>query len=194
MDATNRHVPVEDELIKVVALGDSEAFGRLYHLYETRVYHFVLALVHDPKLAEEVVVEAMAGVWRGAARYAGRSRLSTWIFGIARHKAMDALRDRSRRDQRTVSLDEVVNLAHFGVGPVESMELKNMEALMHQAFAKLSSEHQEILRLTFYEELPYQDIAMLLNIPVNTVKTRVFYAKKQLKQQLQRVLHPEPLS
>ena len=151
MDATNRHVPVEDELIKAVALGDSEAFGRLYHLYETRVYHFVLALVHDPKLAEEVVVEAMVGVWRGAARYAGRSRLSTWIFGIARHKAMDALRDRSRRDQRTVSLDEVVNLAHFGAGPVESMELKNMEALMHQAFAKLSSEHQEILRLTFYE-------------------------------------------
>jgi len=192
MDATNRHIPSDDELIKAVALGDSAAFEHLYRRYESRVYQFVLALLHDQKLAEDTVVEVMVGVWQGAARFSGASRLSTWIFGIARHKAMDTLRDKTRLEQATVPLERVINLPHLGDGPEEMTEQRKIEALMRHAFAKLSLQHQQILRLAFHEELPYQEIARLLDIPVNTVKTRVFYAKRQLKRHFEHIVHAEP--
>jgi RNA polymerase sigma-70 factor (ECF subfamily) len=67
---------------------------------------------------------------------------------------------------------------------VESVNRKQVTSLTQQALRALSHEHQEVLRLVFYEELPYEEIAILLSIPTNTVKTRVYYAKQRLKLQL----------
>jgi RNA polymerase sigma-70 factor (ECF subfamily) len=122
-------------------------------------------------------------VWRGAGSFSRSSRVSTWIFGIARHKALDALR-RTGRCDHDMALDEALELPNAQESPVESVNRKQVTSLIQQALKTLSREHQEILRLVFYEELPYEEIAVLLSIPTNTVKTRVYYAKQRLKHQL----------
>src|SRR5262245_2365879 len=186
MRATHRQDAPDSDLLAAVASGGQSAFERLYKLYERRVYQYVCTLVYDPSLAEEVLGETMLAIWRGAGTFAHTSRVSTWIFGIARHKALDAMR-RTGRQQREAPLDEVADLAHPQESPLEGVHRQQVATLTQQALAKLSPEHQEVLRLVFYEDLPYDEIAVLLAIPVNTVKTRVYYAKQHLKHQLERL-------
>ncbi len=183
MDTTHPQDVSDASLMVSVAAGDLPAFERLYRLYEKRVFQYVYGLVSDTTLAEDVTGEAMMAVWKGAGTFAGTSRVSTWIFGITRHKALDALR-RSGRHQRDVALEEATDLPASQDCPTEIVYRKQNAAVIGNALKGLSREHQEVLRLVFYEELPYDEIAALLSIPVNTVKTRVFYAKQQLKLQL----------
>jgi RNA polymerase sigma-70 factor (ECF subfamily) len=135
----------------------------------------------------------MLAVWQEAGRFSHTSRISTWIFGIARHKALDAMRRNVRR-QQDVELDTEADLAHPGINPIDQIQRDQVAVLTKQALARLSHDHREILYLVFYEELPYNDIALLLDIPINTVKTRVFYAKQQLKQHLSNLQSWEPVT
>ena len=192
MDATHVKDTSENDLLAAVAHGDRAAFERLYHSYEKRVYQYVHTLVSDASLAEEVVGDTMLAVWRGAGSFACTSRVSTWIFGIARHKALDAIR-RSGRRQREVELDGAVDLAHPHDRPDEGVLRHQLATLTQRAMAALTREHREILRLVFYEEQPYEEISTLLGIPTNTVKTRVYYAKQRLKEQLAHLGQTEPI-
>jgi RNA polymerase sigma-70 factor, ECF subfamily len=192
MDATHVTDASDPDLLAAVAHGDRSAFERLYHAYEKRVYHYVQTLVSDASLAEEVAGDTMLAVWRGAGSFACTSRVSTWIFGIARHKALDAVR-RSGRRQREVELDGAAELPHPQARPDDAVLRNQLAALTQRAMAALTREHREILRLVFYEEQPYEEISMLLGIPTNTVKTRVYYAKQRLKEQLAHLGHREPI-
>ncbi len=183
MDATHVTDTSDHDLLAAVAHGDRSAFERLYHSYEKRVYQYVQTLVSDASMAEEVVGDTMLAVWRGAGSFACTSRVSTWIFGIARHKAFDAIR-RSGRRQREVELDGAIDLPHPHDRPDEDVLRRQLATLTQRAMAALTREHREILRLVFYEEQPYEEISALLGIPTNTVKTRVYYAKQRLKEQL----------
>ena len=193
MDTTHQQQDSESELLAAVAAGEPSAFEHLYHLYEKRVYQYVYTLVNDSTLAEDIVGESMMAVWQRAGTFARTSRVSTWIFGIARHKAVDALR-RSGRQRREVDLDGAVELPHPQESPADGIQRLQVAMLTRRALALLSREHQEVLRLVFYEELPYEDIATLLSIPINTVKTRVYYAKQHLMRQLDRLGQKESLS
>lgn len=190
MDATHWHDVSDPDLLAAVAGRDAAAFERLYQLYEKRVYQYVCTLVYDPTLAEEVVGDVMMAVWRGAGSFSRSSRVSTWIFGIARHKALDALR-RTGRHYHDVALDEAFELPNAQESPAEAVNRKEVTSLTQLALQTLSREHQEVLRLVFYEELPYEEIASLLSIPTNTVKTRVYYAKQRLKHHLQQLAQDE---
>src|SRR5215475_6426279 len=96
--------------LSAVAAGDLAAFERLYSRYEKRVYQYVKLHVFVPALAEEVLVDTMTAVWLGAVKFSHNSKVSTWIFGIARHKALDAIR-RSGRRQHTIPLDHLAEVA-----------------------------------------------------------------------------------
>jgi RNA polymerase sigma-70 factor (ECF subfamily) len=192
MDATHATDASDPDLLAAVAHGDRSAFELLYRAYEKRVYQYVQTLVSDRSLAEEVVGDTMLAVWRGAGSFACTSRVSTWIFGIARHKALDAIR-RSGRRQREVELDGAAELPHPQACPDDAVWRNQLATLTQRAMATLTREHREILRLVFYEEQPYEEIAMLLGIPTNTVKTRVYYAKQRLKEQLAHLGHREPI-
>lgn len=172
-------VPDRD-LLAAGAAGDRAAFERLYLRHERRVYQYVLSIIRDRQAAEEVVVDSMTSVWKDAGRFAGNSRVSTWILGIARHKALDVLRKRARRGVE-MPLDEAHDLATEQESPVDAVDRVSSASLARRAMAQLSAEHQEILRLAFFEELAYDEIASLLSIPANTVKTRVYYAKQQFR-------------
>ena len=191
MDATHEHNVVEEALVARVAAGDVHAFETLYHRYEKRVYHYICTFVRDHALAEEVVGEVMLALWRDACHFAHQSRISTWIFGIARHKALDAVRRNGRAAHAAVPLEDLPDLPSQDETALDSIQREQLGTVMRQALSALSTDHREILRLVFYEELPYEDIALLLSIPENTVKTRVFYAKQQLKRHIARSLSRE---
>jgi len=192
MDPTHVKDTSDHDLLAAVAHGDRTAFERLYHSYEKRVYQYVKTLVSDTSAAEEIVGDTMLAVWRGAGSFACTSRVSTWIFGIARHKALDAIRRAGRR-QREVELDGAVDLPHPHDRPDEGVFRHQLATLTQRAMAALTREHREILRLVFYEEQPYEEISSLLGIPTNTVKTRVYYAKQRLKEQLAHLGQTEPI-
>lgn len=176
---------VDDASLLAAASTDLVAFEALYRRYEKRVYNYVYLLAHNGAIAEEVVADTMVAVWRSAARFTGSSRVSTWILGIARHKAIDAVR-RAARELRAAPLEDGADVVDPLANPPSQVSRVEEAALLKRAIGALSADHQEVLRLVFYEELPYEEIAQLLAVPVNTVKTRVFYAKQQLKLRLEK--------
>lgn len=171
-------------LVAAVSAGDTHAFEQLYRLYERRVFQYILGFVCDRSVAEEVAADTLLAVWRGAKAFEGSSRVSTWILGIARHKALDAAR-RQLRARSSTPLDEAHDLPATTPGPLDATEEHSLERLTRSAFENLSEEHREVLYLAFYEEIPYEDIATLLEVPHNTVKTRVYYAKRKLRERLE---------
>jgi len=186
VDLSDQAAARDIDLLAAAASGDAVAFELLYDRYERRVYNYVRSFVRQPALAEEVVIDTMLAVWQGARSYAQASRVSTWVLGIARHKALDAVRKAARLGT-DLPLDQAATLADPAAAPADDIDRKLNAQLMQRAIAQLSTDHQEILRLAFYEDLPYDEIAALLEIPDNTVKTRVFYAKQQLKGCLEKL-------
>lgn len=193
MDTTHGQGTTEQELLASITAGNMAAFEVLYRLYEKRVFQYVCTFLHDRAAAEEVVADTMLAVWRGAGSFSHASRISTWIFGIARHKALDAVRRNVRRQQDT-DLDSAADLVHPDTSPIDQIQRDQVAVMIQKAMNRLSQDHREILYLVFYEELPYENIAVFLGIPVNTVKTRVFYAKQQLKQHLSSLHSREPVT
>jgi RNA polymerase sigma-70 factor (ECF subfamily) len=186
VDLTDQQEVPDSELLAATAVGGSTAFELLYARYARRVYNYVRTFVRQPALAEEVVIDTMMAVWNGARGFGQNSRVSTWILGIARHKALDAVR-RANNYADAAPPEHAPEIADTAEAPFDSIDRSRKAQLMLRAIAQLSLDHQEILRLAFYEELPYEDIAALLSIPDNTVKTRVFYAKQQLKGHLEKI-------
>lgn len=172
----------ERAILARIAAGSREAFNLFYGRYERRVYGYLLRLVTMPAIAEELVCETMLEVWRGAARFRGDSKVSTWLLGIARYKALSALRARSTSSESIG--DEVPEIETPEDDPLEQVNKGEEMELVQKALRALSVEHREVLELAFYHDLHYQEIAELVGCPVNTVKTRVFYAKQQLKHRL----------
>ncbi len=174
----------EVALLAQIAKGSREAFEAFYRFHEQRLYRYLYGLVREQTVAEELVVDVMLEVWRGAGRFRGASKVSTWLIGIARHKALTLMR---RRPLPTDPVEEVAaTLDAPGVDPLGQLEESEKAQQVRQALQALSSEHREVLELAFAHALSYQEIAGLVGIPVNTVKTRVYYAKQQLK----RILEP----
>lgn len=131
-------------------------------------------------------MEVMLAIWKGLKTFQGQSKVSTWIFGIAHHKAVDALRKVTSQQRNRLPLEDISETAEsHDNNPLTDSHQQRLAALTNHGLLTLTTDHREILHLAFYEELSYQEIAELLHIPVNTVKTRVYYAKQQLKATLQ---------
>jgi RNA polymerase sigma-70 factor (ECF subfamily) len=129
-------------------------------------------------MVEDVLNETLMEVWRQAARFEGRSSVNTWVFSIAHHRAVSRL-----RKKRESPLDEEQAAAIEDTGPTPDVnaEASDMSRLLARLMERLSFEHREILHLAYYQEFSVQEIADALDLPPNTVKTRMFYARQRLK-------------
>lgn len=165
----------EDNWISKIAKGDLEAFEELYASYKRRIFAYLFRTLNSREKAEEALNEVMLSVWKGAARFRGESRLSTWVFGIARHKALNHL---GRRELPLEESEEDFDAADEREGLEERLIRKD---LVKQALGHLTPRHREVVELTFFAELSYQEIAAIVDCPVNTVKTRMFHAKRRLR-------------
>ncbi len=164
----------ERDLLARIARKDESSFHLLYEEFAKRVFRYALTLLRDQHLAEEVVQETMTTVWSKAGTYSGSARVSTWIFGIARHKAYDILRS-EKKGARATEVTAVMD------DPAPAIERQERVVT---AIKGLPPDQREIVFLTFYENLPYKTIAHLLEIPEGTVKSRMYHAKKKLAEAL----------
>jgi RNA polymerase sigma-70 factor (ECF subfamily) len=164
----------ERETLAQIAAGDEAAFRRFYDAYADRVFRFVLTVLRSRHLAEEVVQETMVAVWRGAGRFRGASKVSTWVFGIARNIALTLVRKEARAE--TDPTEPMVE-------PDPAETISKQEKVL-AALAKLPDEQREVVHLAFYEELPYREIGVLLGIPEGTVKSRMYHARRALMEHL----------
>ena len=177
---TTRETPLSDEtLIRQIADGNKLAMRALFARHQVRVYRFALRIVRDTALADDVVSEVFIDAWQHAGRYEGRSTVSTWLLGIARHKALTAATTKSRSFE---SLDgaAAINVADPTADQGAAMLEYERSVILHRCLEALSPEHREIIDLVYYQEMSIKQIADLLAIPENTVKTRMFYARKRL--------------
>lgn len=172
----------DEDLVAAVARGDRSAFETLYGRFERRVLGYIRLFAADWTTAEEVLIDTMTAVWFGARDFRAGSRASTWILGIARHKALDAARRRKARRRVERGLEEGEDHVDPHGAPADAVDAHQRVVKTREALSRLSVNHREALRLAFLEELPYDEIADLLDVPINTVKTRVFHAKRQLRK------------
>jgi RNA polymerase sigma-70 factor (ECF subfamily) len=116
-------------------------------------------------------------VWQRADSFDGRSKLSTWVFGIAYRKALKAL---SRQDL-PVDADEAEEPADPGPGPEQQLGLAQLRVRLTEALAELSPEHRAVVELCYFHDMAYGEIAEVVGCPPETVKTRMFYARRRLR-------------
>ena len=173
---------VESELLHRVADGDREAFRTLYALYSKRLFSYLTKLLSARETVEEVFQDVMFEVWRQAGSFRGSARVSTWIFGIAHHKALNARRAQGNRV--IVQLEEARETQTNADGPQVSAEKTDLSRKVRAALARLSADHRAVVELTLYQGFSYAEIARIVNCPVNTVKTRMFHARRQLRELL----------
>jgi RNA polymerase sigma-70 factor (ECF subfamily) len=167
-------------LISRIRAKDVAAFETLYCSYHTRLSRFLLRLVNRPSLVEEVLNDTLMVVWDKADSFKGASKLSTWIFAIAYRKAMKAL----RKQDQPVDDDAVAERVSLDPTPEEDFGHDRRRALLLKAMEALSPEHRAVINLTYFHEMGYREIAGIMDCPVDTVKTRMFHARRHLKRQM----------
>jgi RNA polymerase sigma-70 factor, ECF subfamily len=170
-------------LLNRVAAGDTTAMRMLFSNHHVAVFRFVLRRLRDRALAEDVTSEVFLDVWRNAGRFEGRSTVSTWILAIARNKAFSA---RPRFAHVEIEDDMVEANGEPADDPDATLQACERSTILRKCITMLSTEHREIIDLVYYQEQSVEAVATILGIPRNTAKTRVFYARKGLYEELKK--------
>ncbi|HET9619512.1 MAG TPA: sigma-70 family RNA polymerase sigma factor [Pseudolabrys sp.] len=171
----------DEVLISRIANGDRLAMQVLFARHHVRVYRFVLRLVRNEATAEDLISEVFLDVWRQAAKFEGRSAVSTWMLSIARFKALSALR---RKPEYELDEETAEAIEDHSDDPEVTLAKKDKAALLREAMSALSVEHREVIDLVYYHEKSVEEVARIVDIPEATVKTRMFYARKKLSELL----------
>jgi RNA polymerase sigma-70 factor (ECF subfamily) len=171
----------DEKLIERIARGDQLAMRALFSRHRLRVYRFVLRMVRDVTLAEDLLSDVFFDVWRQADRFEARAAVSTWLLGIARFKALSALRRRQNvefDDEMAATIEDPAD------NPEVALQKKNSGEVLRHCLATLSPEHGQIIDLVYYHGKSIREVAEIVGIPEPTVKTRMFYARKRLAEQI----------
>lgn len=167
----------DEMLLESIADGSRAAMHILYCRHNVRVYRFILRIVRDANTAEDLVSQVFLDVWRTAGQFQGRSQVSTWLLSIARFKALTAMRQRRFED---IEQDDVRQIPDGADTPETSLDRSDTCAILRACVEKLSPAHREIINLVYYHEKTVEEAGRIIGIPQSTVKTRMFYARKQL--------------
>jgi RNA polymerase sigma-70 factor, ECF subfamily len=171
----------DENLIRAIAAGSQAAMRTLYARHHLRVYHFIVRLGSDTDRAEDLVSEVFLSVWRQAGTFENRSQVCTWILSIARFKALTAL---GRRREPQLDEDAIKTVADDADTPEQTVLHTDRRAQLRSCIAQMSSDHREVIDLVYYHEKSVEEVAKILHLPKNTVKTRMFYARKHLARLL----------
>ena len=164
--------PDDRMLLDAVRLRDRSAFTALYRRYHPRLYGYLRRLSSNISIVEEVLDDVMFVVWKDAGRFRDRSAVSSWIFGIAYNKAMSAIRKENRHH---AILDRSTDADSLPARAARDLDL------IGAALAELSPDHRQVVVLTYFCGFSYREISKIAGCPVNTVKTRMFHARRRLK-------------
>ena len=164
------------ELIAAAAQGDREAFAELVRAYQSIIWRFLVGLLGDRALAEDVTQDTLLRVYLKLPTFAGRSKFSTWVLAVARNAGIDAMRKRGRAQQLTRS---VIDLQPRLTSPAPTAHVD-----VEMAIGRLPPKLREAFVMVEIVGLRYEEAAEVLGIPVGTVKSRVFNARRSLIAEL----------
>jgi len=169
----------DQALMALIAKGDRDAMRLLFARHHLRVFRFLTRIVKNEETAEDLLNEVFLDVWRGARGFEARSQVTTWILGIARYKALSALRQRS-----FAALDDEVaeSFEDPADDPETAMQKTDRRAMLQACLSQLSNAHRQVIDLVYYHEQSIEEIARITGVPQNTVKTRVFHARKRIAE------------
>jgi RNA polymerase sigma-70 factor, ECF subfamily len=168
-------------LIQRAAAGEQAALRALFERHHPRVFRFIVRLVRNDAVAEELSNEVFMEVWRNASNFAQRSSVLTWILSIAHNRTISSLR---KRREETWDADAAADAVDGEDDPEVSAQKTDKSAVMRQCMERLSADHREVIDLVYYHEMSIAEVSEIVGIPENTVKTRMFHARRKLSELL----------
>jgi len=162
-------------LVKGVAAREERAFAELYGRYSVAIYNYLVHMIYDPLVAEDLLQEIFFSIWKGAGRFRGQASVKTWIYRIAHHQTVSWL----RRNRRTLDL-KLIDFSTSEHDPEEIYDTSSSHEALRNALVQLSIDHREVLELSFFHGMSYAEIAKVLRCPIGTVKSRMSYAKRRI--------------
>ncbi len=170
------------ELVTRVAAGDRAAVRLLFMRHHARIYRFVARQTGSDMMADDIANEVFLELWRQAPSFEGRSEVSTWLLGIARFKALSILR---KRKEVAIDEDAAAAIPDGADSPEVALMKDDKAAALRRMVNALPEEHRTVIDLAYYHAKSVTEIGEILSIPVATVKTRMFYARRKLGEALQ---------
>lgn len=172
---------IDSALLARVRMGDRAAFRELYVKYYHPLLRFLYRITNQLESAQEGVNDVMLVVWRNAGAFEGKSRVSTWLLGIAYRKGLK-LRERSMRWWERFKSQDLTDADELLAQPGE--HIGDLQDLLEKAMRSLPVKQRAVVELTYFYGYSYEEIAAIVDCPVNTVKTRMFHARARLKKLL----------
>ncbi len=166
----------EPELIKQICAGDDAAYAQLIERYQRGLVRYCFTIVHDADAAEDIAQEAFIAAYDQLAKYQPEHSFSTWLYRIAHNKAINSL-----RRPEAVPLDTDAPIPHTDTTR-EAIEREDREAAVRRAVDRLPVNHRTVIHLHYWEHRPYHEIATVMGVPATTIKTWLFRARQQLKE------------
>jgi len=164
-------------LVEAILSGSEDAMQEVYSRHARDVWVFLRHYLNDGGICEEIRDEVFVEVWKNASKFRAQGTLKSWIFGIARHRAMDSL----RHGRGNVPLDEQMAVPQGADPETDALRRESMERF-NQALSSLDEDHRTVLLMAFVGNLSYADIGQAMGCPEGTIKTRVHYARKKLRE------------
>lgn len=168
----------DDHLMLAVRDGDLDKLGHLFEKHHKSLYNFFRRQSDDTQLCEDFVQEVFLRMLKYRNTYRGESKFTTWMYSIARNARIDYFRKARHRQDFTDEIDELVSSQ---LDPEELSERSSQHEALYRALDRLSEEKREVLILSRYQDLKYEEISKLLGCSVGTIKARVFHAIRDLR-------------
>jgi RNA polymerase sigma factor (sigma-70 family) len=184
---------LDDEvLVRRTQSGDTAAFDALWQKYSTRIYSLIYNMTSNHEDANDLLLEVFAKAYRSISGFRGRSSFYTWIHAIAVNMTINFVKKRGRRFQ--MSLDDLDSSVHndkefieltASNTPTREVDLAELQQRLNEAMMKLSLEHRTVVTMFDIQGMPHAEIARILGVPEATVRSRLFYAHRQLQNYLE---------
>ncbi|AZO35138.1 sigma-70 family RNA polymerase sigma factor [Mesorhizobium sp. M2A.F.Ca.ET.037.01.1.1] len=177
----NAATETDRALVDRVAKGDRAAVRLLFMRHHARIYRFVARQTGSEMMADDIANEVFLELWKQAPGFEGRSEVSTWLLGIARFKALSSLR---KKKEDWIDDDDAAQVPDSADTPEVVTMKEDKAAALRRFVDALAEEHRTVIDLAYYHGQSVTEIGEVLGIPVATVKTRMFYARKKLGEAL----------
>ena len=188
----DQNLPDDETLVRLTQSGDTRAFDNLWHKYSPRIYSLIYNMTANHEDSNDLLLEVFAKAYRSINGFRGKSSFYTWIHAIAVNMTINFVKKRGRRFQMSLDdLDanvqndkEFIDLTAANT-PVREVDLSELQQRLNEAMMKLSVEHRAVVTMFDVQGMPHAEIAKILGIPEATVRSRLFYAHRQLQNYLE---------
>jgi len=175
----------DDELFSMFRAGDAEAFGTLFDRYHTSVYNYARTILDDSVSAEDILQETFLAVARAANKYQPRGRFRLWLMRIVRNRCLNYIQSERRRWAAVAEINlDIIKPASREPCPSDRVEINEEMRTVRRAIAELPERQREAIVLYAFEKLAYREIAEVLDMPMNTIKTLIHRARATLARTL----------